>query len=78
MFATSDNGAGRTHQIDDYPLIIGGTGGGLLRTGFHYRSPSKGNTSDVVLGILQSMGMSVTSFGAEEALSENPLSEMLA
>ena len=78
VFATSDNGAGRTHQIDDYPLIIGGTGGGVLRTGFHYRSPSKGNTSDVVLGILQSMGMSVTSFGAEEALSENPLSEMLA
>jgi len=78
VFATSDNGYGRTHQIDEYPLIIGGTGGGQLKTGFHHRSQTKGNTSDVVLAMLQAMGLSISSFGNEEAYSDKPMTEILA
>lgn len=77
IFATSDNGYGRTHQIDEYPIIIGGSGGGLIKNGIHYRSDSKENTSDAVLTMLQAMGLSISSFGNEEAYSERILSEIL-
>ena len=57
---------GRTHQIDEFPIVLAGTCGGALKTGFHYRSATKENTSHVQFSILRAMGLPVAEFGADE------------
>jgi hypothetical protein len=33
----SDCSYGRTHSLDDYPLMVAGTGNGAVRQGLHLR-----------------------------------------
>jgi hypothetical protein len=65
IMATTDVSYGRTHQIDEYPIIIAGTGCGTLKTGFHYRSGTKENTSLVSYSLINAMGATISEFGGE-------------
>jgi hypothetical protein len=63
IFATSDVSLGRLHAFNEFPIIIAGTAGGALKTGFHHRSVGD-NASRVPLTIMRALGMNVASFGA--------------
>jgi hypothetical protein len=53
---------GNTHSHDDMPFIIGGKGGGTLRTGRILDYGGRRH-SDLLLSIAHAMGDSATSFG---------------
>ncbi len=78
LLATSDVSEGRTHQIDEYPVILAGTACGTLRTGFHYRSTTKENASRVGLSLLRALDVPTATFGAEEGEVSDGLSELEA
>lgn len=78
LLATSDVSQGRTHQIDEYPIILAGTAGGALKTGFHYRSHTKESTSHVALSVLRAMGVRVSAFGEDAGRVEAGLSALEA
>ncbi len=63
ILATTDVAFGRTHSLEDYPMIIAGTACGALKTGLHYRSVGGENTSKVMLSLLQAMDMPIAEFG---------------
>jgi hypothetical protein len=63
ILASSDCSEGQPHTIDDYPILVAGGGGGaLVHPGIHVRGKA-GNASDVLLSLLQAMGLQVTEFG---------------
>ncbi len=63
LLATTDVSYGRTHQIDEYPIVLAGSACGSLRTGFHYRSQTQENTSHVAMSILRAMEVRAAEFG---------------
>ena len=78
MLATTDVSEGRTHQIDEYPIIIAGKACGALRTGFHYRSRTKENTSHVALSLMRAMDVPTASYGVDAGEVDDGLSEIEA
>ena len=66
ILGTTDVSYARTHQIDEYPLLLAGTAGGAVRTGFHYRSSTKENASEIPFSILSAMGVLRESWGEGE------------
>lgn len=68
ILGTTDVSYARTHQIDEYPILLAGRAGGAINTGLHYRSSSQENASHVPYSILNAMGMFVDEWGAEEGL----------
>lgn len=73
LLATSDCSLGRQHRLDDYPILLAGSGGGKLRTGMHYDSPSSENASMVNLAIMQALDIPAPSFGTEGGRAVDPL-----
>jgi hypothetical protein len=78
ILGTTDCSQGRTHQLDEYPILIAGRAGGALQTGFHHRSETKDNASKVSLSLLRAMGVPATSFGSEDAYTTDVISEIEA
>lgn len=79
LLMTTDVAEGWVHSINDYPILVAGRGGGVLKyPGIHYRSTSGRNTSDVLLSVMKAAGTGVTSVGAAQGLSTNPVQEILA
>jgi hypothetical protein len=62
ILASSDVADGREHSIEDYPILVAGRAGGALRSGLHYRGDG-GNTSEVLLTLLRSVGLPLSEFG---------------
>jgi len=63
ILGTSDCSYGKSHLIEEYPILIAGGCNGALKAGVHYRSPSNENTSKVLLTLARAMGMTLDSFG---------------
>jgi hypothetical protein len=74
ILATSDCSLGRSHSVEDYPIIIAGSCNGALKTGLHYRSVANENTSKVLLTLARAMGMTLDSYGKEAGLVSTSLS----
>lgn len=74
LLATSDVSEGKTHQIDEYPIILAGRAGGALRVGEHYRSLTKENTSHLALSIVRALDVPIASYGEGEAYVDEGLS----
>ncbi len=69
IIASSDVADGREHSINDYPIVIAGKAGGALKyPGVHYRSSGE-NTSNVLLTLLNSVGVALTEFGDQGGLT---------
>lgn len=62
VLCTTDCSYGRSHSLDDYPIVIAGSGGGALRTGHHVAARGE-NSSKVMLSILRAMGVRATDYG---------------
>ena len=78
ILATTDTSLARTHQIDDFPILIAGSAGGALGPGIHYRSEVKDNASRVPLTLMQAVGATATEFGEGDAKVDAGLSEIEA
>ena len=73
VLATSDVSFGRTHSLEDYPILIAGNACGALKSGIHYRSATGENTSKVILSLIRAMGIPAASFGEEAGRTEQGL-----
>lgn len=76
ILCTSDVCFGRTHTIDNYPIIIAGSGGGELKQNYHYKSVSNESVGKVSLSLVNAMGLNHAEFGAGEGRVTQSLSEI--
>jgi hypothetical protein len=77
MMATTDVSYGRTHALNEYPILYAGSCGGRLKTNIHHRSNASESTSPIPLTFLQALGVNVSQYGAEDAYTESIVSELL-
>ena len=77
IYATSDVSFGRTHSIDEYPLLVFGRAGGLLKGDQHVRS-NRDNVSKLLFTLVNLFGGKVTSFGGGGGMVTSGVSEILA
>ncbi len=75
LLGTSDVSLGKTHALDEFPLLIAGSCGGRLKQGIHYRSAAE-NTSHVMLSLVRAVGINAPSFGAEGGYVTTGLSDI--
>lgn len=78
VLATSDVSYGRTHSIDEYPILVAGGADGRLKTGFHHRTGGGENAGRVPLTLLRALGVSAASFGEGNAQTDRTVSELEA
>jgi hypothetical protein len=75
----SDAASGYTHDVFNQPCIVAGKGGGALKhPGINYASPSKENTSDILLACLRTVVPDATQIGSDIGLSTTPCSAITA
>ncbi|MEC9129845.1 MAG: DUF1552 domain-containing protein, partial [Verrucomicrobiota bacterium] len=55
-------GDGSTHQYNDLPIIVAGSGGGALRTGLHVHSPEGTPLANLWLTQARAMGLTLERF----------------
>ena len=77
VLCTSDVAEGIDHSITDYPVLLAGKGGGALRSGYHFRSGTGRNTTDILLTCLRALGTGAASAGAGVGVSSTPITELL-
>lgn len=66
VLGASEVSLGRTHSLDEMPIVLAGSCGGALRTDLHYRSTSQENASKVLLSLVRAMGVVAGEFGVDE------------
>ncbi len=64
VLGTSDISLGKTHALDEFPLLIAGHCNNRLAQGIHYRSAAE-NASRAMLSIIRAVGVNAPSYGAE-------------
>lgn len=77
IYVTSCVGLPWEHRFSDFPLLLAGKAGGLLRGDIHIRAQGD-NTSKVPFTLLQMLGSPDTSFGQDEGLVTEGVPELLA
>ena len=73
ILCTSDTSLGKTHSLENFPIVLAGSGCGKLRMGTHYRAPAPDSATKVSLTLLRAMGLTVPSFGMDSGLVSNGL-----
>jgi hypothetical protein len=63
VLGTSEVSLGKTHALEEMPLVIAGSAGGKLKTGLHVRTEGGDNTSKVLLSLCRAVGVDLPSFG---------------
>ena len=75
VLAASETSEGRTHALDEIPLIVAG-GAGRIVTGQHYRSYTQESASKAMLSLIRAMDVPAASFGAGESEATDGLSDI--
>ncbi|MBR58799.1 MAG: hypothetical protein CMH54_12365 [Myxococcales bacterium] len=65
VLGTSEVSWGKTHSLDEFPIVLAGSCGGKIKTGIHYRSAGQENASKALLSICRAMGLDLAEFGTE-------------
>lgn len=65
VLGTTDVSRGRTHSLDEFPILLAGTASGRIRRGYHYRSQSAENASRVILTMIRALGINMPEYGGE-------------
>lgn len=73
ILGTTDVSYGRTHSLEDYPMLIAGTACGALRSGVHYASLSGENASKVPLTLMNAVGVTASEYGRGPARTTDTL-----
>lgn len=76
ILGTTDCSLGRTHSIQNYPLLLAGSNHGKFKQGIHYHSRIGENTSQLMLSLMRSMGVRIDSFGIDNAYATENLSSI--
>jgi hypothetical protein len=66
VMATTDVSLGRTHNLEDFPLIYAGSAGGTLVQGTHYRGSTGENVNKALLSFIRAFGINRADFGIEQ------------
>lgn len=77
IYVTSCVGLPWDHLMTDFPMLVVGKGGGLLRGDIHHRSAGD-NTSKVPFTLLKALGHPDASFGMAEGMVSDTIPEILA
>ena len=68
ILVSSDTSDGAAHSVDDYPILIAGSGGGYFKNpGVHHQEKG-GNSTQVLLSCVRAMGIPATEFGGGDGL----------
>lgn len=78
VLLTSEVSYGKTHAIDEYPIIVAGSSCGSLVQGIHYRSTTKENAGMVPLTLMRASGVTLESFGVDALETTTGLSALEA
>ena len=73
VVGTTDCSLGRTHALDEYPLLLAGTAGGALKKGIHHRSATAENASKAMLTVLRALEVPAAEFGQAEGRATDTL-----
>jgi len=76
LLASSGVSLGRTHALDEFPILYAGSGGGVLKQGMHYRSETRENASRVMLTIIRALGILRSDYGTDDARVTEGLAEV--
>ena len=76
IIITTEVSEGRTHSLDEFPLVLAGSAGGRLQQGIHYRSYSQENANKFSLSVIRAMGINQASWGADESETSDGLSSI--
>ncbi len=63
VLACSETSEGKTHSLDEVPLLLAGGGCGSLATGRHIRSYTQENVGKVMVSVLRAMDVNVVTWG---------------
>jgi hypothetical protein len=63
ILGTTDVSFGRTHSLEEYPILVAGNACGALRSGIHYRSASGENASKVCMSLMRACGVPAAEYG---------------
>jgi hypothetical protein len=76
VLGCSEVSLAQTHNIEEMPTIIAGSACGFFKQDVHFRSTSAASTTRLLISLQQAMGMTVSSFGFDEAAETQGLSEI--
>lgn len=76
VLGTSEQGDGRTHSLEEFPIVLAGGGCGRLARDLHYRSFDGGNAGRVMLSILRAMGITRADWGVDDTFTTDGLGEI--
>lgn len=76
ILITTDVSYGRTHSLDEFPILLAGSAGGKLRKGLHYRSSNKENASKVHVTLMRALGINTPGFGVDEGFASDSISAL--
>jgi hypothetical protein len=76
LLATTEISYGRTHALDEFPILIAGSAGGRLVQGTHIRSTIAANTNSVTLSLMRAVGVLQQGFGEDDSYTEDGFSEL--
>ena len=68
VMAASEISEGRTHRLDEMPLLLAGGACGSLVTGHHLRSQGSENINHAMLSILRAFDVVAPTWGADDTL----------
>ncbi len=74
ILGCSEVSLGQTHDINEMPIVLGGSLCGTLKTGMHYRSYTGESTSKLMLSMIRGMDILATGFGLDDAYADSGLS----
>jgi hypothetical protein len=74
VLGASEVSLGRTHSLEEMPIVVAGSAGGKLRTNYHHRGEGGENTSKVLLSIARAVGANLASFGGDGGEAKDGLS----
>jgi len=74
VLGSTDVSEGKTHSLNEYPILMAGSACGAFQTDVHYRSYSQESASKVLLSILRGFGVTSESYGQDEAYTADGLS----
>ena len=78
LLGTSEVSYGRTHDVDNMPVLLAGTAGGALEKGQHLRVRDGENASKLHLSLMWALGIRAESFGQRDGRATEALSGLEA
>ena len=77
IFAHSDCSIAKAHAVEGIPMMVAGSAGGRIRTGFH-QAGGADPASRMGLTLMQAMGLQIERWGVQSMETNRPIRELMA